>query len=181
MKKILLSILFIGLYAQAESMPQAESIPQTESMLKVESEKTGFFSISLGGEVIPLDNFTVDAIVTNITFGGKISEQSFFEVGVKLVDNGGLLFRYGYSFMKGRHWIPGVDITLLASIGYNGAFEKPWRLSGGLELGPYLKTFISNSYALFVRLGMAHYAVIGENIDIEKFRTYLNLGIQWHF
>ena len=184
-----LLIFFTTSYAQAEeSMPQTASQPQAESSSqnepmqgKAEQKKTGFFSISIGGEAIPLDNFIFDAIVSSITFGGTLSKQSSFEAGVKLVDNGGLLFRYGYSFMEGQKWIPGVDITLLASASYNDYKQDAWKVSGGFELGPYLKTFISHSHSLFVRTGVAHYATIGEKFDIEEFRMYLNLGIQWHF
>ena len=177
---------FITSYAHAESMPQMESTPQTKPTSQIESvntdqKKTGFFSISIGGEAIPLDNFAFDAIVSSITFGGTLSKQSSFEAGIKLVDNGGLLFRYGYSFMEGQQWIPGVDITLLVSAGYAPSLEEPWTVRGGFELGPYLKTSISHSHTLFVRTGVAHYAAVGEDFDIEEFRMYLNLGIKWYF
>ena len=55
MKKIIiLPILFIGFYAQAESISQAEPTAQAESA-QVETdreEKTSFFSFSLGVEII---------------------------------------------------------------------------------------------------------------------------------
>ena len=182
---IFLLIFFITSYAQAESTLQTESMPQMEPM-NTEQENTGFFSISLGGEVIPLDNFKYDATVTNITFGGTISKQSFFEAGVKLVNNGGLLFRYGYGFTEGRQWVPGVDITLLAHAGYswNKLQDGNLTVGTGFELGPHLKTFISKSFALLIRTGVANYVVFGKdfkNFDLEKFRVYLNLGLQWHF
>lgn len=176
---IFLLTFFITAYAQAESTPQVESTPQTELMpIQYNQEKTGFFSISIGGEAIPLDNLAFDAVVSSITFGGTLSKRSSFEAGVKFVDNGGLLFRYGYSFKEGRHWVPGVDATLLVSASY--ALEK-WAINGGVELGLYLKTFISHSHSLFVRTGVAHYAAINKDFDIAKFRIYLNLGVRWHF
>ena len=172
-------VFFIASYAHAESMLQMEP-------MNTEQENTGFFSISLGGETIPLDDFLYDATVVNITFGGNISKQSFFEAGIKLINNGGLVFRYGYSFMEGRQWIPGVDVSLLANINYSWDNYNKGKLKvgTGLELGPHLKTFISKSFALLIRTGVAHYVVFGKdfkNFDIAKFRLYLNLGIQWHF
>lgn len=186
---IFLLIFSITSYAQEESVSQTESQLQTEPtphsepmQKKAEKEKTGFFSVSIGGEVLPVDNFVIDAIVSSITYGGTLSKHSSFEAGVKLVDNGGLLFRYGYSFTKGRQWVPGVDVTLLISAAYGGSYNiDSWRLKGGFELGPYLKTFISRSHSLFVRTGVAHYATMGDDFDIAKFRMYLNLGVKWHF
>ena len=182
-----LLIFSITSYAQEESVSQTESQWQTEStpysgpmQKKAKKEKTGFFSVSIGGEVIPVDNFVIDAIVSSITYGGILSKQSSFEAGIKLVDNGGLLFRYGYSFTKDRQWVPGMDVTLLISAAYGGSNDS-WKLKGGFELGPYLKTFISRSHSLFVRTGIAHYATIGDDFDIAKFRIYLNLGVKWHF
>lgn len=181
---------FITVYAQAESTPQVESTSQTESTSQAESmpvvpynqEKTGFYSVSIGGEAIPLDNLTNAGFFATITFGATLSKRSSFEGGIKLVEtNGGLLFRYGYSFKEGRHWVPGVDVTLLVSAHQLSYPSEKMAISGGFELGPYLKTFISHSHSLFIRTGVTHYAVVGEYFDIAKFRMYLNLGVKFHF
>ena len=204
---ILLSLFFITPYAQAEVMPQqAEVMPQTESTQAYtqQEENTGFFSFGLGGEVIPADYFSYYTTVVNFRYGGIISERSSFTAGLKLtthnITNSFLAFQYAYSFTEGHKWVPGIDISLL--IGFQREadnrviplsdnlgpgyilYKKPaYHLSGGLELGPYLKTFISKSHALLLRTGVAidTTTLVEDGFDGTDFRAYLNLAIQWYF
>lgn len=180
MKKIMWSILFIGLYAQAESTSNTESISETESAQeKMEKEKTGFFSFSLGGEVIPTNEFEHHTTVIGIKFGSQISQKSSFETGLKVtttkVEQSFLTFQYGYSFINNSRWMPGLDAALLLGLKEE---EDVYKLSGGFELGPYLKTFISKSHALILRGGITHDINISDTLS--QLRIYLNLGVQWY-
>ena len=180
MKKIILSIFFIiGFYAQAE-LVQVEADP----------EETGFFSYTLGGEVLPAQDFLYQTPTASITFGGKISQQSSFEAGLKIkimeIQHSSLAFRYGYSFIKGSQWIPGIDVVLL--VGFKRSFykkkeetENEYTLAGGAELGPYLKTFISKSHALLLRVGVTYDTSTDDDFDLTNSRVYLNLGLQYYF
>ena len=186
-------VFFIASYAQAESTLQTESTPKTKPTLQVESiqaeteqKKTNIFSLSLGGEVSLSDNFAYNTSTMDITFGGITSKQSFFQAGVKLYTNdiGASLFtlRYGYSFIEGRQWVPGVDISLLAGARYSYFNNKhKFILGGGFELGSYLKIFISKSHALVLRTGITYATNTESDFDLTDSKAYLNLGIQWHF
>ena len=177
MKKILLSMVFISFYAQAE-LVQVEADP----------EKTGFFSFSLGGEVLPAQDFLYKTPTIGIKFGGKISQQSSFEAGLKIkildIEHSFLAFQYGYSFIEGSQWIPGIDVALL--VGFKRDFNKKeeentYTLAGGVELGPYLKTFISKSHALLLRTGVTYDTSTDDDFDLTNSRVYLNLGLQYYF
>ncbi|MDE0119962.1 MAG: hypothetical protein OXM55_08160 [Bdellovibrionales bacterium] len=192
---ILLSLFFIAPYIQAEIMPQMES---TRAYTEQE-ENTGFFSFGIGGEVIPADYFSYYTTVFNFRYGGIISKQSSFTAGLKLtihnVTHSFLAFQYLYSFTEGHKWVPGIDISLL--IGFQRAkpplfmasshkvvsfIEDEYHLSGGLELGPYLKTFISKSHALLLRTGVTIDTTTWKDGPCwTDFRAYLNLAIQWYF
>lgn len=186
----LLSILFIGFYAQAESMPQTKSATQVESVqAEVDPEKTGFFSFNLGGEVIPANSFEYYTSVVGLAFGGKISQHSSFRAGIKAtiarIEQSFLTFQYGYSFIEGSQWVPGADVALL--IGFKKDPEKEKErifkvstLSVGAELGPYLKAHISRSHALLLRVGVTYDTSTDDEFDLTNLRIYLNLGLQWY-
>ena len=193
MKKIvILPILFIGFYAQAESIPQAEPTIQTESVqTESDQEKTGFFSFSLGGEVTPNNFINYHSTTVDIKFGGKISQHSSFGAGVKITTGPDYLFafQYVYNFIKSNQWIPGVDFSLLVGpsildFTYDHEDDSSgFPLTGGFEFGPHLKTFISKSHALLLRTGVT-ILVSKNNRDDDIYastRIYLNLGFQWHF
>ena len=176
---ILLSLFFVASYAQAESM-----MPQMEpTKANTEQEDTGFFSFGLGGEVIPADRLAYYTTVLALSYGGVISEQSSFNAGVKItpekLESSFLALRYAYSFIKGRKWIPGIDVSLLLGFSYDNLNQ--YRLSGGFELGPYLKTFISTSHALLLRAGVTYDTSTANDFDLTDSRAYLNLAVQWYF
>ena len=203
MKKIIiLLILFIGFYAQAESISQAEPTAQAESA-QVETdreEKISFFSFSLGVEVIQKNDLT-HAKTLDMKFGGNISQHSSFGAGVKITSDNHLLlgFQYAYSFTKDKKWIPGMDFSLL--IGYQisttprerkyltTGYKHPYTSNknnfvNNFELGPYLKIFISKSHALLLRTGISGYNSTDSFFHsdfIKKSKIYLNLGLQWYF
>ena len=186
MQKIaILSILFIGLYAQAESIPQAEPTAQTASA-QVETdqeEKAGFFAFNLGGEVVPANSLEYYTSVIGLTFGSKISQNSSFRAGIKAtiakIEQSFLTFQYGYSFIESSKWVPGADVALL--IGFKKDYEKEVSiLSAGFELGPYLKAHISRSQALLLRVGVTYDTSTDKEFDLTNSRIYLNLGLQWY-
>ena len=201
MKQIyLLALLFIfsiSAYAQEEASPQKEAPSQYD-------EKTGFVTVNLGGEITPVDGLKYYSTIIGLKAGGLIAQRQSFNAGLKLftsqIADSFLYFNYAYSFTGGRQWIPGMDISLL--IGLNTVKEKTEERSSrlfkeekdylyeysyyptiGLELGPYLKTFISNSFALLLRTGVTHSINTNdvEDFDIRELRVYLNLGVQWYF
>ena len=184
-KKItILSTFFIGSYIQAESM-----------QIKTDQENTAFFSISTGGEVVPANDFKYRFTTVDIKFGREVSQHSSFAAGLTVptseIQHSFLVFQYAYSFIKDSQWIPGIDISLL--IGFQNEGDGPPRfelfggardayfLAGGFELGPYLKTFISKTYALFLRAGVSYDQNVVDDFDLTDSRIYLNLGIQRYF
>ena len=190
---ILLSLFFITPYIKAEMMPQMEPS-------QVTTEKTGFFSFGIGGEVIPADSFIYYASVLNVRYGGILSKQSSFTAGLKItthnITNSFLAFQYAYNFIESHKWVPGIDVSLL--LGFHGreeysnlethsgfshyVFNNDYYPSVGLELGPYLKTFISKKHALLLRTGVTiDTTTWNDGFDGTDFRAYLNLAIQWYF
>ena len=145
---------------------------------------TGFFSLSLGHIALPLRYFEYYDITLNFRYGGYVSEQSSFEAGVKFGIKESILvmLKYNYDFLSGKRWIPGLDIALL--LGRFGIYESRSRyLDAGLEVGPYVRVFISKSHALFLRTGVVvDTSRLHTHINIaDELKLYLNLGIQWHF
>ena len=177
---ILLSLFFVVSYAQADAMPQVEP-----TLTNTEQEDTGFFSLGLGGEVTPKQYFAYYTTVVSLRYGGVISEQSSFNAGVKItpekMHSSLLALQYAYSFIKGRKWIPGIDVSLLVGFTAQWGYTTTYTLSGGFELGPYLKTFISKSHALLLRTGITYDTSTASDFDLTDSRVYLNLVIQWYF
>ena len=60
-------------------------------------------------------------------------------------------------------------------------FYSNYKLAGGFELGPNLKTFISKSYALILRAGITYDVSTNEVFDLVETRAYLSLGIRKYF
>ena len=121
---LILSLFFIGLYTQAESMSQKEQKEPVQ--VKVDDKHTGFYSFSLGGEVISPADSEEDFVkyhtsTFGMKFGAKLSQKSDFAAGVKGLTGATFLgFQYGYSFIeKSNRWVPGMDATLL--IGFRRA------------------------------------------------------------
>ena len=185
----LLCIFCTTVYAQTESSSQIDSSSQMQSVqVNQDDEKTGFFSLNIGGEVTPSEKFAYHTTVVGLNFGGLITQQHTFNAGLKFttarIESSFLTFNYAYSFIKGRQWIPGVDISLL--IGLRQTYdtiknENVYLPSIGGELGPYLKTFISRSHALILRAGVTHDTNTEGDFDFQDLRMYLNLGVQWYF
>jgi len=175
---IILFLFFTGFYTKAES-----AVLQTEPV-KVGNEKTGFISVNMGGEVIPGEDFKYYSSVWSMEYGGKISQKSSFAAGFKIVQDGAFLkFQYEYGFIENSRWIPGVDTALLIGFQRKGPeqdnfFVSRKLLSGGFELGPYLKVFISQSYAIVLRAGVTYDANTDETPDLANSRAYLHLGIR---
>ena len=151
---------------------------------------TGFFSFSLGHEALPLRYFQYDSTTINFRYGGYFSEQHGFEAGIKwsMGDNLLIMLKYNYDFTQDQKWVPGLDISVLVGgfgfyKGYEYEYENTKWLNVGLEIGPYIKTFISRSHALFLRTGLAYdTSRLHDNPYIaDELRFYINLGIQWHF
>lgn len=186
----LLALLFIfsmSAYTQEETPSQNEESPSQNN------EKTGFISVDLGGEVTPAYNLEYYSTVVGVKIGGIIAEQHSFNAGLKLlttqIAGSFLSFNYAYSFIKGRKWIPGIDISLLAGLNRvetnnkDGYYDSSYYPTIGLELGPYLKTFVSNSFALLLKGGVTHSINTNDanDFDIRELKVYLNLGVQRYF
>ncbi len=145
---------------------------------------TGFFSLSVGHESQPVYYFKYYSTSLSFRYGGYFSEQHGFEAGIKTSIREYLMItlKYNYDFTRDSKWVPGLDMALL--VGMSGDYHKLGRnLVAGGEIGPYIKTFISRSHALFLRTGVT-YDTSGLNeggLHLPDFRLYLNLGIQWHF
>ena len=184
-----LCIFCTTVYAQTESSSQVDTSPQMQSVqVNQNNDEKAFFSIDLGGEVTPAYNLRYNSTVIGLKVGGLISQQQTFNAGLKITTarfaSSFLSFNYAYSFVKGRQWIPGVDISLLVGLNEEKkSSDYSYYPTIGLELGPYLKTFISNSFALLLRSGVTH--SINTNaagdFDFRELRLYLNLGVQWYF
>ena len=91
---------------------------------------------------------------------------------------------YGFDFIKDGRWIPGIDASVFIKPFY--LYEKDdtdftmFTVSGGIEVGLYLKAFISESYSIFLRPGFS--------FDSEEMTElsytglgFLNLGFQGYF
>ena len=151
-------------------------------------DTTGFFSLSVGIETQPMYYFTHYSTSLSFRYGGYFSAQHGFEAGVKMSTQEYIMImlKYNYDFIRDNKWVPGLDIALLVGTSYSGNKLSQLgkdSLDAGLEIGPYIKTFISRSHALCLRTGVA-YDTSGRHqggLYLLDFRLYLDLGIQWHF
>ena len=147
---------------------------------------TGFFSLSVSLDAFPLHYFKYHGTSFGLRYGSHFSAQSSFEAGIQ----GGagnilLMFKYNYDFIRGTKWVPGLDISLLVGnySGFSLNADRTLWLDAGLEIGPYIRTFISRSHALLFRTGVAcDTHRLQDSINLaDDLSLYLSLSIQWHF
>jgi len=176
---------------------------EVEKKVKDYNNKTiGFFSFGLGGSAMPLRGGVYYGSSVELRYGAYISNQSFFEAGVDIntETSGNLHFKYGYDFIKGSKWVPGIDLSLLLGYNvsrdyrnYNDLLEiskeywvNNWYVNShsyislGFAIGPYIKTYISDSKVLVLRTGIKH-TDGWSRFNIRDIRVYMNLAMQWYF
>ena len=176
--------------ALSSALKKANYQTTGDSSMKSRRGTTGFFSLSFQPEALPLKYLEYYDTSVNFAYGGYFNEQNGFTAGVRANMRDGLfiMLKYNYDFITGSKWIPGMDISLLVG-SYNHARYKKYNreakpkswIDAGLEIGPYIKTFISRSHALVLRTGLAYDTSQLMVPNLSDIRLYLSLGIQWHF
>ena len=143
---------------------------------------TGFFSLSIGHEALPIRSFAYHGTNISFRYGGYLSEQSGFEGGIRwgILDAWFIVLKYNYDWITHRRWTPGLDVSVMVGTYPYRHSNRQW-LDLGLEIGPYIKSFISRSHALVLRTGLAYDTSLLTVPNLVDLRLYLSLGIQWHF
>ncbi len=179
MKKILILIFaFTSLYAQAE--------------YNHKTDNRGYFYLNIGVEYVPMDNLKYTGVPLDFKYGGHVTQQSFVEAGVIFRGNisnrdsdspfVGPSVGYKYEFYNNTQWIPGLDFTLMIGPNLSSVTKESEEITSysvivGFELGVYMKTFVSRSHAITLRMGATHFGKFWNNIDQLKVST--SVGIQW--
>ncbi len=222
---ILITIFFYIASGQADTSPKTklsyEKFKNTEGIIST-TKKSGFLTLGIGNEFIPLDNFIHDRFSIYLRYGRYLSKQSFFSAGIKsaysdFFNNAYFLqLKYGYDLIKNGAWIPGLDFSIFLGVGnkkyltsrplypYRNEsiseqeyqkkileydkkldnYEKERRrfLALGFDLGTYIKSFVSPTTALVLRVGAGHDSSEGwDNFDLMDTKIYINLALQWYF
>ena len=181
MKKVIILLsIFIGLYAQAE--------------YNHKTDNRGYFYLNIGIEYLPMDNFKYTGTPFDFKYGGHVTQQSFIEAGITVrgpVNNRdsdspfiGPSVRYRYEFYNNSQWIPGLDVALMigtksSSVTTAKEIDSSTFITIGSELGIYVRTFVSKSHSIMLRLGTTYFGKFWNNIDQLKLST--SVGIQWFF
>ena len=185
---LLALVFFIGFYVSAE-----------------EGEKrTGFFAVDFINEFTPSDSFSYYDSSFDIQFGGELIPQNTMALGIRVPfeKSGAVLLKYNYDFIRSGNWIPGVSVSALFGITPRnyGTFhpidkelseaelkelEKKNRrfLTFGMNLGVFVKKFISKNIAVLIRTGISHELISVKDpkgVDDLTVNMYIGVGVRWH-
>lgn len=157
--------------------PAKASAEAEQSSVK---ERTGFFSFRIGsGFVLP--KLLFDEVLMDFTYGGRLSSQSSFEVGLGITSVvPGLILKYNYEFIeKSRNkWIPGVNAS--ASIGLNIDGKENFALALGTNFSMFVERFISNSISVLISLGISPDPIVINEPKISVKNVFFAIGARWY-
>ena len=179
-------IFFMGSYVSAE-----------------EGEKrTGFFAVDFINEFTPADAFAYYDSSFDIQFGGELIPQNTMALGIRVPfeKSGAVLLKYNYDFIRSGNWIPGVSVSALFGITRRKGgpiyishsseaelkkLEERNRrfLTVGMNLGVFVKKFISRNIAVLIRTGISHELISVKDpkgIDDLTVNMYIGVGVRWH-
>lgn len=150
------------------------------------AEKDEFFSVDfINGFTLP--QFEYFDTRWNLKYGGKLFQQSAFELGVELswLKETVLTAQYSYNFTRGGKWTPGMNISLFlggSGIGYSFREKEDRYLTFGGGMGLFLGRTLSKHTSLMVRTGVRHKLVFVKDPEFSKnhLTLYIGVGFRWY-
>ena len=176
---LLALVFFMGSYVSAEE----------------EEKRTGFFAIDFINEFTPADAFAYYDSSFDIKFGGELIPQNTVALGIRVPfeKSGAVLLKYNYDFIRSGNWIPGVSVSALFGITPNEYIyaahnldikaKKKRFLTVGMNLGVFVKKFISRNIAVLIRTGISHELISVKDPKGASDLTvnmYIGVGVRWH-
>ena len=185
-----------------------EMLSGTEEMLNgaeemvsetVEEKRTGFFALDFSGSFIPSETFRFNGPGLGVLFGSQIIPQNIFSLGLRLDEGPAMAINYSYEFESNkRKWVPGISVSSLIGYKYSPNVQtvylnkksqissyhtpsKPY-LAFGLNVGVYLKVFITKNIATLFKTSLSHSLISVKEVNLEKDDIYWNIGagVRWY-
>ena len=144
-------------------------------------KKDGFFAVDfINGFTLPeFKHFDTRGY---LKYGGKLFQQSAFELGIEWSWSREtiLTIQYSYDFIRGSKWTPGFSASLFlggSGIGYNLRETKDRKLTFGGGTGLFLRRTLSKHTSLLVRTGVRHKQVLVKDPEFSKNHLTLYIGV----
>ena len=190
---------------------QIEEEEYTPRVNQTEEKRTGFFALDFSGSFIPSESLLFNSPGLGVLFGGQIIPQNIFSLGLRVNEDPAMSINYSYEFESiNRKWVPGISVSSLIGFSYGGnrykheveldgvlvadSDEKPTLKKGtpslssgpylalGLDVGVYLRVFITKNIATLFKTSLSHRLVSVKDINLEKDDIYWNIGagVRWY-
>lgn len=163
-------------------------------------KRMGFFAVDFINEFTPPDAFAYYASSFDIKFGGQLIPQNTMALGIRVpFKSGVVILKYNYDFIRSGNWIPGISVSALFGISPQTQFplneemseaglkkfkkENQRFLTVGMNLGVFVKKFISRNIAVLVRTGISHELISVKDpkgVDDLTVNMYIGVGVRWH-
>ena len=154
-------------------------------------EKNTFAALSFGSSFSPANKYNYSGTAGALTYGHRVTPQSFGVVGISLSDaiDGGLLFGYEQEFVSDGNWLPGANVSLL--VGVAGKSNKSiWddnyspTLGLGADIGLFLKIGPSTGKLQGVaQTGVKYLSAVSSLSESfkDKLEHYISVALRLNF
>ena len=162
--------------------PSAQAAP-IEGNLWRKAHQKGFFVLHFTNKFFAHDAFEFDGRDLSLGFGAQFWRGGEMELNMNLgrtTPSFGL--KYSHPFAEeGETWIPGADASFL--LGLIDEKDREYRelLAVGAGAGLFLKTFVSEKYALIARTGLSFSVPVNGSLWDEAPKIYISAGFKRYF